>query len=184
MRNLNVSESPRARDGRNTRDSATPKTFPGSKNPSDSAFEKAPERRVGHPDAVTGVHLQLWRQMQVDARDQEVLLIFDARQMRQRANLAIVLQRRLQPSIDRVAHLARWLEGHSLMRARPAEGLVEREVPDDEKRSEVALRNRHQVQLQWRIGGIAAHVLELHVGAKRHRPAFRKGHPEMDLGAR
>src|ERR1700731_982753 len=139
---------------------------------------------MGQPYTVTGVYLQLRRQVQIDGRHQEVLLVVDARQMRQSARLAIILKRRLQPAVDPVTYLARRLEGHPLMRAGPAEGLVEGEVADDKKAAQTGLRDRHDVQLQRRTGRVAPHVLQLDVGAERHRPRLGKGYAEVDLGAR
>ena len=84
-----------------------------------------PEPHLVGAEAVTGKPL--------DARHQEMLLVRKAGNLRERSEVAVILQRRLQPIGDRVAHLAYRLETDPVVRARSAELFFEREIADDEK---------------------------------------------------
>ena len=71
-------------------------------------------------------------EVQVEGRDQKMLLLLDPGQVHYRAHVAVVFQRRREPAKKLVVdNFARGVELHALMGSGAAERLFERKIRDD-----------------------------------------------------
>jgi hypothetical protein len=84
----------------------SPQQAPDLKIPPKYRLQKYTVAGAGEPVANAGVYLQLWNQKEVDRWNQEMLLLLNARQISDRAHVAVILHRRREPGQKLIAKLS------------------------------------------------------------------------------
>src|SRR5690349_6215165 len=115
----------------------------GSEGPSHDGFDEGAVARASGPDADAEVQLEPRKEMEIERRHDEVLLMLRAGQHAYRAHVAVIFERGRQPPHQvLIFEFARGCEGDAAMRPRATERLFEGEVSDQRELAEMRLRDR------------------------------------------
>src|SRR5262249_38741255 len=113
----------------------------------------------------------------------EMLLSLHARQIGERAHVAIIFQRGGNPMGELIDYFSRGIELNTLVGALAAKGFLEREISDHHELAKLLFEDRTEFQTQGIILGLKAHVVQFNVAADLDGPIFGLRHAKMYLAA-